>query len=73
MNLDDEIVLAAKAKMRMSGKSMGRVISEWARAGMSQKNQTSGRKSSRFPTFKVKRGSSMIPSDRASELLDDEV
>ena len=72
INLDEEVLSAAKAKVRMSGKSLGNIVSEWARVGMMGNRQVRIKTSSALPTFSVRKNAPMIPSDRAAELLDEE-
>lgn len=71
VNLDDEVLAAAKAKRRMSGEDLGKILSAWAKAGM-EGRRPSEDKSRGLPTFYISSDAPLIPADRASELLDED-
>ena len=72
INLDDEVLVAAKAKVRMSRLSLGKVLSLWARRGMQSNSSARSESESELPCFKVNENASIIAADRAAELLDED-
>jgi hypothetical protein len=72
VNIDEEVLAAAKAKARMSGASIGETISQWALQGMKANAAKNPKRGSRLPSFAIKQNAPIIPADRAAELLDDE-
>lgn len=74
INLDDEVLAAAKAKSRMSGQNLGRVLSEWARAGMEKRPAATPARNARgrLPAFDVAPDAPLIPADKAGKMLDDD-
>jgi hypothetical protein len=51
--IDDDLLLAAKSLARERSVSVGRVLSDWARRGLSSGRQTSRRIQDGFPVFNV--------------------
>ena len=72
VNIDDEVLAAAKAKARMSGEKLGEVLSHWAKVGMTGGVSTPQPNKSKLPCFQVSAKAMIISSDRCSELLDEE-
>lgn len=74
INLDDDVLAAAKAKRRMSGENLGKILSAWAKAGMDARTTShpNERKRSGLPAFSVGENAPLIAADRASDLLDEE-
>lgn len=74
VNLDDDVLAAAKAKRRMSGENLGKILSSWAKAGMKARSipPTVPNETDTLPSFNVDPDAQIIPSDRASDLLDNE-
>jgi len=74
VNIDDEVLAAAKAKSRFSGLALGKVLSDWARVGMGRRAAVRSKAvgGKQLPTFKVSRNAPTIPAERAAELLDEE-
>ena len=74
LNLDDDVLAAAKAKRRMSGENLGKILSTWAKAGMQARSRVQPKTddTSSLPAFNVSSNAPIIPSDRASDLLDEE-
>jgi hypothetical protein len=75
LDLDDAVLEAARTAARSTRRSIGAVISEWARRGVSaaprERNaRADGR--GRVPTFDVRRGAPLIDIAVIKELLDDE-
>jgi len=74
VNLDDDVLAAAKAKRRMSGENLGKILSAWAKAGMKSHSTPPSPpdEADTLPSFNVGPNAPIIPSDRASDLLDEE-
>lgn len=74
VNLDDDVLAAAKARRRMSGENLGKILSTWAKAGMKAHSATrpAPGETDTLPSFNVGPNAPIIPSDRASDLLDEE-
>ena len=71
ITLDDDVFEAAQALVRASGKSLGQVLSQLARRGLRAQDDYATRTG--LPVFPVRGNSPIIPSDRASTLLSDEL
>ncbi|HXG87524.1 MAG TPA: hypothetical protein VNJ02_04240 [Vicinamibacterales bacterium] len=71
VTLDDDVFQAVQALMRGSGKTLGQVLSHLARRGLRAQDAYATR--SGLPVFPVSANAPIIPSDRASELLADEL
>lgn len=73
ITLDDAIFIAAREVANQSGKSIGCVLSEWARQGlraaMRNPRDPIGR---RFPVFDVPDSAPPITSETVKRLLNDE-
>jgi hypothetical protein len=71
ISLDDDVYQAAKALADSSGRSLGTVVSELVRRGL--RPRPSGRtRNDGLPVFDVPADASIIPAERAAELLADE-
>jgi len=60
IDLDSEILAAAKKLAAAQSQSVGRVISELARAGLEARASRAHGTSSGFPVFKVRKGAAPI-------------
>ena len=69
-NMNDDIVEAAQAQERASGKKLGEDISVQARRGLRASADTASKNG--LPIFKVQGNAPVIPSRRANELLDED-
>ncbi len=71
LDLSDEILAAARAAAATNRRSIGSIISEWARAGL----RGAGRKTRDrrgFPVFDVPRGGPPITPELVARLINDE-
>jgi len=71
LTLDDDVFEAAQAFARASGRRLGQVISELARRSLQAPPAVASKNG--LPVFEVREGAEIIPSDRARDLLADEV
>lgn len=69
LEIDDDVLAAARTLARESKESIGRVISELARRGM--RPQTSYDEDHGFPVFEVRAGAALITPDDVRRALDD--
>jgi hypothetical protein len=73
VTIDDDVYEAALANARATGRRLGRVLSDMARAALHpQPPRPSRRKRERFATFDVPEGSRMIPASRIQNALDED-
>jgi hypothetical protein len=73
VTIDDDVYEAALANARATGRRLGRVLSDMARAALHpQPSPPSRRKRERFATFDVPEGSRMIPASRIQNALDED-
>jgi len=71
VTIDDDVYEAAQANARATGRRLGRVLSDMARAALSpQQTPPTRGKRARFATFDVPKGSRMIPASRIQDALD---
>jgi hypothetical protein len=70
LDLDDAVLEAARAAARQTRRSVGAVISEWARRGISASPRRD--RKTRIPTFATSKNSPPIDVATVKELLDDE-
>ncbi len=71
VTIDDDVYEAALTNARATGRRLGRVLSDMARAALQpQPAPPSRRKRARFATFDVPEGSSVIPASRIQKALD---
>ena len=72
VTIDDDVYEAALASARATGRRLGRVLSDMARAALQpQPAPPSSRKRARFATFDVPEGSRVIPAARIQNALDE--
>ena len=71
ITLDDDVFEAARNLALSSGKTLGEVISQLSRRSL--KAQVETRQRNGLPVFKVGADAPVIPSNRASELLADDL
>ncbi len=71
LTLDDDVFEAARALALASGRRLGQVVSELARRSLQPPPAAASKNG--LPVFKVKHGAEIIPSDRARDLLADEL
>ena len=73
VTIDDDVYEAAQANAQATGRRLGRVLSEMARAAL-QTPQTppSHKRQARFATFDVPEGSRTIPASRIQKALDED-
>ena len=70
VTLDDDVLEAAHALVRGSGKTLGQVLSQLARRGLRAERERATENG--LPVFKVGPNASIIPSGRAGNLLSEE-
>ena len=71
LTLDDDVFEAAQALARASGHRLGHVVSELLRRSLQAPPAAASRNG--LPVFTVRDGAAIIPSDRARDLLADEL
>jgi hypothetical protein len=71
LTLDDDVCEAARALAVASGRRLGQVVSELVRRSLQAPPAVASRNG--LPVFTVKDGADIIPSDRARDLLADEL
>jgi hypothetical protein len=69
LDVDDDVLKAARSLARSQGRSLGRVVSDLARKGLAPRRESSRRG---FPVFKVSRDAAPLTSDAVERALDDE-
>lgn len=70
LNLDDDVLRAARALADEEGCSLGRMVSELMRRGLAPRNRTEYR--AEFPVFRVKEGSPPLTPEMVERALDEE-
>jgi hypothetical protein len=70
VTIDDDVFDAVQAQAQASGKRLGEVLSQIARAGL-QASAATGNVNG-LPVFKVPAGAEVIPTSRAREFLAEE-
>jgi len=70
VTIDDDVFDAVQAQAQASGKRLGEVLSQIARAGLQASTATGNVNG--LPVFKVPAGAEVIPTSRARELLAEE-
>jgi hypothetical protein len=70
LTIDDDVFDAVQAQARASGKRLGEVFSQIARAGLQASMETGNVNG--LPVFKVPAGAEIIPTNRARDLLAEE-
>ena len=71
MNLDDDVLGAAKALAQVEGRSIGKVISNLARASLAPRPAVVGEEPDGFPVFAVSRDAPPITSGMVADALDE--
>lgn len=75
VTLDDDVYEAAHTQAQVTGKPLGRVLSEMARQALQpsrRRPKRSAQGASRFPVFEVPEGARMIPASRIQKALDED-
>lgn len=70
LDLDIDILEEARLVAAQTHRSIGTVISEWAKKGIH--SSSAHRKHKDFPTFEVPKEASLITSETINQLIDDE-
>ncbi|HZT67192.1 MAG TPA: hypothetical protein VFA11_15490 [Acidimicrobiales bacterium] len=71
LNLDDEILRAARALARAEHRSVGEVISELARRGLTPRSDRSAEEEDGFPVFRVPEDAPVITAEMVQAALDE--
>ena len=71
LTLDDDVYQAALHLSRVSGRRIGKVVSQLVRRALSKPASSRGG-GDRFPTFDVPPNAPVIPASRVQEVLDEE-
>ena len=72
MSLDDDVYQAALYLSRVSGKRLGKVVSELIRRGLAPAAPPAKKSSRRFPTFEVPADAPMISAAQIERVIDEE-
>jgi hypothetical protein len=72
VTLDNDVYQAAMHVSRMTGKRLGKVLSELARRGLTHASPIAKKGSRRFPVFEVPPNAPIIPATRVQEIIDEE-
>ena len=72
VTLDNDVYQAAMHVSRMTGKRLGKVLSELARRGLTHASPTASKGSRRFPVFEVPPNAPIIAATRVQEVIDEE-
>jgi hypothetical protein len=70
LDLDIDILEAARLVAAQQNQSIGSVISDWAKKGI--RSSSGHRKQKGFPVFEVPEAASPITSENVQQLIDDE-
>lgn len=70
VDLDADILEAARSLARSRGRSVGRVLSDLARRGLAPRPETARR--GEFPVFRISPDSPPLTSESVARALDDE-
>jgi hypothetical protein len=71
LTIDDDLLAAAKTLARAKSESVGRVLSDLARRGLSGDSRAPKRRTEGFPVFPVPRGAHPITLDDVYKLEDE--
>lgn len=74
VNIDDDVLAAAKSLSLASGKPLGTVISELARRGLQPREAWGGHsliRESEFPVFQVRSDSPVVTPEQIKDALDE--
>lgn len=69
MNLDDDVLQAARSLASTTGRSLGSVVSELMRKGLAPQPQS---QTDDIPTFRVSKGAPTVTPEMVKEALNDE-
>ena len=72
VTLDQDVYEVALHLARVSGRRLGKVLSELARRGLARETAPPTRSRRRFPTFEVPPNTPIIPASRVQDFLDEE-
>ena len=72
VTLDRDVYEATRHLSRVSGRRLGKVLSELARRGLTREAPSPRKGKKRFPTFQVPLDAPVIPASRVQEVLDEE-
>jgi hypothetical protein len=72
LTIDDDVYEAAAHLSRVSGRRLGKVLSELARRELSRSSAPRRKAKSRFPTFDVPPDAPIIPASRVQKVIDQE-
>ncbi len=72
VTLDRDVYEAAMHLSRVSGRRLGKVLSELARRGLGRGAPAVAGRKRRFPVFKVPSDAPVIAASRVQEVLDEE-
>ncbi len=70
LEIDDDVLQAARTLAAAESKSIGAALSELARRGMAARSQSKSRL--RFPVFKVPRNAPPLTIERVNDALDEQ-
>ena len=70
VTLDNNVYQAARPLSRLTGKRLGKVLSELARRGLVRTAPSRGKENRRLPVFEVWRNALIIPATRVQEVID---
>ena len=60
LTIDDDLLAAAKSLARAKSKSVGQVLSDWARRGLNATSRVDAAGKNGFPVFRVPKGARPI-------------
>jgi hypothetical protein len=72
VTLDPDVYEAALHLSRLSGRRLGKVLSELARWGLAPQLRGSARKKGRFPVVDLPPNPPIIPASRVQQVIDEE-
>jgi hypothetical protein len=70
LEIDDDVLAAARVLARERGESLGQVVSELARRGLEPR--VAYTEAGGFPVFEVREGAAVMTPDHVRRALDDE-
>jgi hypothetical protein len=70
VTIDDDVLEAVRVEADASGRDIGTVLSQLARAGLKATHRMGN--AGELPMFKIPAGAETIPGDRASKMIADE-
>ncbi len=72
LTLDSDVYEAAAHLSRVSGRRLGKVLSELARRGLTRVPPPNRKGGRRFPVFEVPPNAPVIPASRIQKVIDEE-